>query len=224
VPRLTAAAALCAGALLCACPAPARAQEGAPPTEERAQEGAPPRPRNVQLSFLIGPRFAQLAPFSHLYSNVLTAYGYGPMSAFFEVSADAGYRFVDHLEIAAHTGYLFGSAGTSGGGGSLLTLHTIELGGAVHGVFFRGQSPWTGGLGFGVEGGVEIPFLLLRGHATSAPIPYAGPSILARFSDDAVVQPAVHVRYLVSNWSDAFGKVGLPLGGLSITVGANLSL
>jgi hypothetical protein len=217
----------CAGALLCVVAGPARAADGDPaqPTSvgDDPTDVAPP-PRNAQLTFRLGPRFAQLAPFSHTYSNVLTAYGYGPMSAFVEGSADAAYRFVQHLELGAHAGYMFGSAGSDGGSGGLLTLHTIELGGVVHGVFFRGQYPWAGGLGFGAEGGIEIPFLLLRGHATSAPVPYAGPSIFARFSDDPAVQPVVHVRYLVSNWPDAFGKVGLPLGGLSITVGANLSL
>jgi hypothetical protein len=39
-----------------------------------------------------------------------------------------------------------------------------------------------------------------------------------------MAQTEVHVRYLVANWGDAFGSVGLPLGGFSVSVGANLSL
>ena len=65
-------------------------------------------------------RFAQLAPFSHVYSHVLTAYGYGPLTAYLEGSAEAGYRAVSWLELGVHAGYLFGSAGTSGGTARLL--------------------------------------------------------------------------------------------------------
>jgi hypothetical protein len=237
VPRRRLKAAVPLGVAVLLSALPARAADGDPPAPRvgaraasepidapSAVDTAPP-PRNVQLTFRFGARFAQLAPFSHVYSNVLAAYGYGPMTAFLETSADAAYTFVQRVELGAHAGYLFASGGSDGGSGGLLTLHTLELGGTVHVLFFRGQYPWAGGIGFGAEGGVEIPFLLLRGQATTAPVPYGGPSIFARFSDDPAVQPVVHLRYIISNWPDAFAnKVGMPLGGLSITLGANLSL
>ena len=69
-----------------------------------------------------------------------------------------------------------------------------------------------------------LPFLLLRGDVTSARLPYVGPVVLARLAGDSRVQTAIHVRYVVANWPGAFGPVGLPLGGFSISVGANLSL
>ncbi len=178
----------------------------------------------IKLGFRLGVRFLQSAPFSKTYVNVLGAYGYGTLSALLEAAGDVGVSPASWLDLGVHTGYAFGNGGTSGGSGGLLTLHVLEVGGFACGIFGRSDRRRAGNYGVGVEGGVMAPILLLRGDATSARLPYVGPVLLARFFGDSTVQTAVHVRYLVANWGDAFGSVGLPLGGFSVSVGANLSL
>lgn len=199
----------------------ARAEEAARAEEEAEAERTA---KGVKLTFRLGVRFLSTTPFSKTYQNVLTAYGYGSMSALVEGAADAALSPWRWLDFGVHAGYAFGSAGTSGGSGGLLTLHSAELGGFAYGIFGRSDRRRPGTLGAGVEGGAELPFLVLRGQWTNAALPYVAPVLLARLGGDSRVQTAIHVRYLISNWGDAFGKVGLPLGGFSVSVGANLSL
>jgi hypothetical protein len=146
------------------------------------------------------------------------------MSALLEGAADAGFSPWRWLDLGVHTGYAFGSAGSDRGSGGLLTLHALDLGGFVYTIFGRSDPRRAGTFGAGVEGGAMLPFLVLRGDVTSARLPYVAPVVLARLIGDAKVQTMVQVRYLITNWSNAFGTVGLPLGGISISVGANLSL
>ena len=180
--------------------------------------------KGVKLAFRLGVRFLETAPFSKVYEHVLNGYGYGSMSAMVEGSADAGISPWRWMDIGVHTGYAFGSAGTSGGVGGLLTLHEVEVGGYALVIFGRSDPRRAGTFGAGVEGGGMFPFLLLRGDTSSARLPYVAPVLMARLIGDAKVQTTVQVRYLVANWGNAFGTVGLPLGGLSVSVGANLSL
>jgi hypothetical protein len=229
---------LLVAALLAATPRAARAEEPAEPDDDaKAEEAkaaaeakaaeearAEKNAKGVKLTFRLGVRFLQSAPFSKVYQNVLTAYGYGSMSALLEGAADVAVSPFSWLDLGFHGGYGFGNGGSSGGSGGVLTLHTFEVGGFACGIFGRSDRRRAGTFGVGVEGGAELPFLLLRGEATSARLPYVGPVLLARLLGDSTVQTAVHVRYLVTNWSDAFGTVGLPLGGFSVSVGANLSL
>jgi hypothetical protein len=221
---MRATAFLIAAAIVAASPR-ARA-EAEPARDEPDRDGPVPLtpPNGLQLSFRLGPRFSQLAPFGHQYQHVLAAYGYNTLAPLLEVSVDAAYSFVRWLDVGVHAGYLFGNAGSSGGSGGPLTLHVLEIGGSAYGVFGRSAGWLIGGYGAGVEGGVELPWLVLRGQSTSARVPYVGPAFFARLSEKSWIQPAVHVKYLVSNWGGAFGQFGLPLGGLSITVGGNLSL
>jgi hypothetical protein len=222
------------GALLAAAPGAARAQdrEAKDPDEARAADEAKREEearyvagsKGVKLTFRLGVRFLQTAPFNKVYQHVLTAYGYGSMSAILEGAADVAASPWRWIDLGFHAGYGFGSAGSSGGSGGLLTLHAAELGGFVYGVYGRDDRRRPGTIAAGVEGGAMLPFLLLRGDVTSARLPYIGPVVLARLAGDAKVQPTVQVRYLVANWSNAFGMVGLPLGGFSVSVGANLSL
>lgn len=223
-----------AAGLLGAIPREARADDEVKDTEEakaaesdRAAEAEAyyANALGLKLTFRLGVRFLQTAPFSKVYQHVLTAYGYGSMSAIVEGAADAAVSPWRWLDLGVHAGYAFGSAGSSqGGSGGLLMLHEAEVGGFAYGIFGRRDRMRPGTLGAGVEGGAMFPFLVLRGDATSARLPYIGPVVLARLSGDSKVQTAVHVRYLVANWNNAFGTVGLPLGGFSISVGANLSL
>lgn len=180
--------------------------------------------KGVKLTFRLGVRFLQTAPFSKVYQHVLTGYGYGSMSAIVEGGADVAVSPWRWLDLGVHTGYSFGSAGSSGGSGGVLTLHAVELGGFACAIFGRNDRRKPGTLGVGVEGGAMLPFLILRGDVESARLPYIGPVILARLAGDARIQTAVHVRYLVASWNDLFGSVGLPLGGFSISGGVNLSL
>jgi hypothetical protein len=222
-----------AAVLLAAIPRAARADEpddetrdaDAKAAEARAAEArAVSAAKGVKLTFRLGVRFLQTAPFSKTYQNVLTAYGYGSMSALLEGAADVAVSPFSWLDLGFHSGYAFGNGGSTGGSGGVLTLHTFEVGGFACGIFGRSDRRRSGTFGVGVEGGAELPVLLLRGEATSARLPYVGPVVLARLLGDSTVQTAVHIRYLVANWSDAFGTVGLPLGGFSVSVGANLSL
>jgi len=181
--------------------------------------------KGIKLSFRLGVRFLQTAPFSQVYQNVLSAYGYTSMSAIVEAAADAAVSPASWLDLGVHTGYAFGSAGSAGGSGGLLTLHEVEVGGFAYGILGRKDRRRPGTFGFGAEGGAMLPFLLLRGDVSSARVPYVAPVVLARLSGDARIQTAIQVRYLIANWSNAFaGSAGLPLGGFSISVGANLSL
>jgi hypothetical protein len=230
--------ALLAGALLAGAVHPAHAQEPddgkaedeAKAAEERRAEEeaktaqAEANAKGVKLTFRLGVRFLQTAPFSKTYQNVLSAYGYGSMSAILEGAADAAISPWTWLDLGVHGGYAFGSAGSAGAAGSLLTLHEAEVGGFVYGIFGRRDRRRPGSIGAGVEGGAMFPFLLLRGQATTASLPYVAPVVLLRLPGSSTVQTAIHVRYLIANWSDAFGAVGLPLGGFSISIGANLSL
>jgi hypothetical protein len=222
------------GALLVAAPKVARAEDPEPkdPDEIKAADEAKREEearyfaaaKGVKLSFRLGVRFLQTAPFSKVYQHVLTGYGYGSMSAILDSAVDVAVSPWRWIDLGFHAGYDFGSAGTSGGSGGLLTLHVAELGGFALFVYGREDRRRPGTIAGGVEGGAMLPFLLLRGDVTSARLPYIGPVILARLPGDARVQPTVQVRYLVANWSNAFGAVGLPLGGFSISAGANLSL
>lgn len=203
--------------------------EGKPADEARAAAEAKDaahvaRAKGYKLTFRLGVRFLQTAPFSKVYQHVLTGYGYGSMSAIVEGAADVAVSPWRWLDMGVHTGYAFGSAGTSGGSGGLLSLHAVELGGFAYAVFGRSDRRRPGTIGAGVEGGAMLPFLVLRGDVTSARLPYIGPVLLARLAGDARVQTTVHLRYLVANWSNAFGTVGLPLGGFSLGGGVNLSL
>jgi hypothetical protein len=203
-----------------------RTQSARTAAEARAKADAEhiARAKGIKLSFRLGVRFLETAPFSKVYEHVLTAYGYGSMSALVEGAADAGVSPWRWMDIGVHTGYAFGSAGTSGGSGGLLTLHELEVGGYALIVFGRSDYRRPGTFAAGVEGGGMFPFLLLRGDTSSAQLPYVGPVVLAHLIGDAKVQTTLQARYLVANWGNAFGTVGLPLGGISISVGANLSL
>jgi hypothetical protein len=106
----------------------------------------------------------------------------------------------------------------------MLTLHVFEVGGFACAIFGRTDPRKSGYFGAGVEGGAMFPFLLLRGEATESTQPYIGPVLLARLLGGQRVQTTINLRYLVANWSNAFGSVNLPLGGFSLSVGANLSL
>lgn len=207
---------LLAAAIVVTLPAAARADPAPAPAPTEA-------PRLFTLSLRAGPRFAQLAPYSHRYQNLLGAYGYGPMPAFLEASVDGAIMPVRWLDFGLHTGYLFGSAGSSGGAGGALSLHTFELGGFARGFVSGVAAGPIAGIGFGAEAGVDFPFLTLRGQVTRARVPYGGPVVWLRFGDKGLVQPVAYIRYLIADWGDAFGKTGLPLGGLSLTVGANIS-
>jgi len=179
----------------------------------------------VKLTFRLGVRFLSAAPFSKTYESVLTAYGFDSMSAVVEGAADAGISPWRFLDLGVHTGYSFGSGGTAAGSsGGLLAFHDLEVGGFAYAIFGRKDRRRAGDFGGGVEGGAMFPFLVLNGDVSRATLPYIGPVVLARLFGDARVQTAVHVRYLVANWSNAFGSVGLPVGGFSISVGANLAL
>ncbi len=180
--------------------------------------------KGIKLSFRLGVRFLQTAPFSQVYQTVLGAYGFTPMSAIVEAAADAAVSPASWLDVGVHTGYAFGSGGTADPSGGLLTLHEVEVGGFAYGILGRKDRRRPGTLGFGAEGGVMLPFLVLRGDVTSARLPYVAPVVLARLSGDSRLQTAIQVRYLIANWSHAFGPVGLPLGGFSVSVGANFSL
>jgi hypothetical protein len=231
---------LLAVALLLASPRAARAEEideatrGGDTKEEtaRAEEAARAAEdaevvrtaKGIKLTLRLGVRFLSTAPFSKLYQSVLSAYGYGSMSALVEGAADAALSPWSWLDCGVHAGYGFGSAGTSGGSGGLLTLHSVELGGFAYGIFGRSDRRRPGTLGAGVEGGAELPFLVLRGQWTNAALPYVAPVVLARLRASSGVETAIQVRYVIANWGDAFGKVGLPLGGFSVSVGANFSL
>jgi hypothetical protein len=201
-----------------------KADEAKAEEERAAEEARLERAKGVKVTFRLGVRFLQSAPFSKVYENVLTAYGYGSMSALLEAAGDVAVSPASWLDLGVHTGYAFGNGGSDGGSGGLLTLHVLEVGGFACGILGRSDRRRAGNFGFGVEGGAMVPFLLLRGEATTARLPYVGPVLLGRFFGSGMVQTAVHVRYLVANWSDAFGSVGLPLGGFSVSVGANLSL
>jgi hypothetical protein len=207
-------------------------REGARPADARSAAEARAkadaahiaRAKGVKLSFRLGVRFLETAPFSKVYEHVLGAYGYGSMSALVEGAADAGFSPWRWMDLGVHTGYAFGSAGSSGGSGGLLMLHELEVGGYALTVFGRSDYRRAGAFAAGVEGGAMFPFLLLRGDTTSAQVPYVAPVLVARLIGDAKIQTIVQARYLVANWGNAFGTVGLPLGGLSISIGANLSL
>jgi hypothetical protein len=202
-------------------PDEARAADEAKREEEARYVAAA---KGVKLSFRLGVRFLQTAPFSKVYQHVLNGYGYGSMSAILESAADVAVSPWRWIDLGFHAGYDFGSAGTSGGSGGLMTLHVAELGGFAYFVYGRDDRRRPGTIAGGVEGGAMLPFLVLRGDATSARLPYIGPVVLLRLLGDAKVQPTVQVRYVVANWGNAFGTVGLPLGGFSISAGANLSL
>ena len=232
------------GALLAVAPRPASAQERVTEIDEtrRDDDGKAEEARTaaearaiadaahvaaakgVKLSFRLGVRFLQTAPFSKVYQHVLTGYGYGSMSALVEGAADAAVSPSRWIDLGLHTGYSFGSGGSSGGSGGTLTLHTAELGGFAYVIFGRSDRRRSGTLGAGVEGGAMLPFMVLRGDVTSGRLPYVGPVVLARLAGDAKVQTTLQVRYLIANWSNAFGTVGLPLGGFTISGGVNLSL
>jgi hypothetical protein len=197
-------------------PDDAKADDDAKGEDTKAEDDARAAAnKGIKLSFRLGVRFLQTAPFSQVYQTVLSAYGYTSMSAIVEAAADAAVSPASWLDLGVHTGYAFGSGGSTGGSGGVLTLQEAEVGGFAYG---------PGTLGFGVEGGAMLPFLVLRGDVTSARLPYVGPVVLARLSGDSRIQTAIHVRYLIADWSHAFGPVGLPLGGFSVSVGANLSL
>jgi hypothetical protein len=194
------------------------------PTSPSAPEEIEPNcagcTKRFDLSALIGVRFSSLAPFDATYAHILAAYGFGSLSPQLEVSLNGVYSLTHLLDVGVHLGYLLGS----GGSGGDLFLNEIEVGGVVVARFWRGSRSWAGGVGFGVEGGLETPFLTLNGDTTSARIPYGGPLVVTRLGSSEGVLPVVHIRYIASDWASAFGKYGLPLGGLSITVGGSLPL
>jgi hypothetical protein len=187
-------------------------------------EAAFARAKGVKLTFRLGVRFLQSSPFSKTYTNVLAAYGYTSMAALVEGAADVAVSPWRYIDVGVHTGYAFGSGGTSGGSGGMLSLHELEVGGFAYTIFGRTDVRKAGTFGVGAEGGGMFPFMILRGDVSRTSVPYVGPVLLARLFGDTRVQTAVHVRYLVANWPGAFNGVGLPLGGFSISVGANLSL
>ena len=206
-------------------PDDAKAEDDAKSEDTKAEDDARAAAnKGIKLSFRLGVRFLQTAPFSQVYQTVLSAYGYTSMSAIVEAAADAAVSPASWLDLGVHTGYAFGSGGSTGGSGGVLTLQEAEVGGFAYGILGRKDRRRPGTLGFGAEGGVMLPFLVLRGDVTSARLPYVGPVVLARLSGDSRIQTAIHVRYLIADWSHAFGPVGLPLGGFSVSVGANLSL
>src|SRR6202042_30091 len=129
----------------------AKAAEDRRAEEEAKAAEALANAKGVKLTFRLGVRFLQTAPFSKVYQNVLTAYGYGSLSAIVEGAADAAISPWSWLDLGVHTGYAFGSAGSDGGSGGLLTLHDIEVGGFVYGIFGRRDRRRPGTIGAGVE-------------------------------------------------------------------------
>jgi hypothetical protein len=206
-------------------PEDARAAEEAKAAEDAKEAAVYERAKGVKLSFRLGVRFLGSSPFSHVYQHVLTAYGYNSLSAVVEGVGDVAISPWRWIDLGVHTGYAFGSGGSAGGSSGLLTLHEIELAGFAYAIFGRTDPRRPGTFGVGAEGGVMFPFLVLRGDVSHASLPYGGPVLLARLVGNARVQTAIQVKYLIANWSNVFGgAVGLPLGGFSISVGANLSL
>jgi hypothetical protein len=204
-------------------------EEAKPSEEARAAEDAKDlelveHAKGVKLGFRLGVRFLASSPFSHVYQHVLTAYGYNSLSALVEGAGDVAISPWRFLDIGLHTGYAFGTAGSAGGSGGVLTLHELEVGGFACAIFGRTDLRRAGTFGAGVEGGAAFPFLVLRGDVSRSGLPYIAPVLLARLIGNARVQTAIHVRYIIANWSNVLGPVNLPLGGFSISVGANLSL
>jgi hypothetical protein len=182
--------------------------------------------RPVQLTLTVGTRLLWLSPFSDAYEPVLEAYGYGTFQPNLDVSLEAAYSVRRFLDLGVHAGYLFGSAGSSGAPDeSALSLHVIELGAFAHGFLGHFAPEMTGGIGLGVEGGVSFPMLALRGELTGRATYHVGPSFVMLMSDNYILHPAVRLRFLFSNFEDALaGEIDVPIGGLSMTFGANLAL
>jgi hypothetical protein len=201
-----------------------REDEAARRAEEAEKDAeAMARAKGVKLTFRLGVRFLSSSPFPKTYQAVLSAYGFDSMSAVVEGAADVAYSPFRYLDFGLHAGYAFGAGGSAGGSAGFLQLHEVETGGFVYSIFGRRDRRRSGDFGAGVEGGAMFPFLVLGGDVSHATVPYIGPVLLGRLFGDSRVQTAVHLRYLVANWANAFsGPVNLPLGGFSISVGANL--
>lgn len=180
----------------------------------------------VQLSLTLGPRLAWAGPYGTRARDVLRAYGYNAIPVYGDLSADAAYSLRSFIDIGAHVGYLFASAGAGAyPAEGAMVLHVVEMGGFVRGFLARHEKERTGGLGIGIEGGASIPVLALHGSAVSGATWYLGPSLVLHMSDRARIQPAFRVRYTFSSWPDALGPgVNLPLGGLTVAFGLNASL
>jgi hypothetical protein len=225
MPRVRWWAQVIAGALLAAAPRAARGDEG--PADGAPADGAPAPPgKGIKLAFRIGTRSLGTSPFGKTYGNILSEYGYDALSPLLEVAADVAVSPSRHLDLGVHTGYSFASAG-SVSGGSALDLHAIELGAFAYAVFGRADRRLPGYFCAGVEGGAMFPFLVVNGTAAGGQVPYIGPTVLVHLWDESTprpVQAVIQLRYLIADWPDAFGKVGLPLGGLSLSVGAHLTL
>lgn len=189
-------------------------------------------PAGLLVTFVVagpgGPDTGLAVPVGiETYTNVLTAYGYKPMFVLLETAVDVAVSPSRWLDVGVHNGYVLGSAGAGSGSGGALNLHTLELGGFAQIIFGRDDRRRPGYFGAGVEVGAMLPFLVVHGEANGGQVPYVAPVLLLRMWDETVytpIQAVIQLRYLVANWSDALGKVGLPLGGLSFSIGANLSL
>jgi hypothetical protein len=143
-----------------------------------------------------------------------------------DLSVDAAYSVWSFLDGGAHVGYAFASAGAAKAPAEgALVLHVVELGGFVRGVFVRDRPSSTGGLCLGLEAGAAIPVLALHGEAKSGATYYVGPALGLHIGDTDKAQPVLRLRYMFANWRDALGPgVNLPLGGLTIAFGVNVSI
>jgi len=189
----------------------------------------------LQITATQGFRIAALTPFDHRYGDVLDAYGYSRMPVYYELlSAEVAYALKKWFEAGGHFAYVLGVAGaTDTPGGSGLLLHQVELGGVVRFVlgshdhigFDIGGLEFRGGA-LEIGGGLAVPTLSLRGATQATSVPYLSPGLSGWVSSGrGRIQALFRLRYVISNWPDAFAQgLDLPLGGLVVSAGINISL
>ena len=151
----------------------------------------------------------------------LMRYGYSAIHTYFDNSLAATFRALRlgknpdralGIDIGGRATWIFQTAGSSGADGSALWLHGLELMPVVR-VLLRGR-PWDN-FGFGLElaGGVQIPWLVLRGQAVSHPSPAFAPSLVLYGAPNRWGH-GFRFGYVVAGMNDAVYDKRLPTGGI----------
>lgn len=164
----------------------------------------------------VGTRaLATTYPGNSAYLDVLERFGYSRwLAVVWTVGGDHVWRASRLWDLGVHAAY---ATGRAGGDGGTFILHAPEAAFVARLVARDGRGPAP--FGFQLEVGAIAPVLLLRGEAESSLEPYVRAELSVR-PNSGPVSMDIRLGWTYARWDEAIGGTGMPLGGMSLAIGA----
>ena len=154
-------------------------------------------------------------PGNMAYLDVLERFGYSRwLAVVWTVGGDHVWHASRLWDLGVHAAY---ATGRAGGDDGAFVLHAPEAAFVARLVARDGAGPAPFGLQ--LEVGAIAPVLLLRGEAESSLEPYVRAELSVR-PNSGPVSMDIRLGWTYARWDDAIGGTGMPLGGMSLAIGA----